>query len=162
MFIIISVMFFIAGIQYSSEVQFELTQHHKKYSDRRAADVRLRTYTDISRVISFLVHFRFDASQPGLMFMWEYGDSEADQTWGDSSFNDSDSDSSTPFRFRLRFQSSWLRFRLRFRLQHYLYERFRLRFRLRFDSDCSTAYTLILSPELYKFRFKYQPRCYYI
>ena len=73
---IISVMFFIAGIQYSSEVQYELTRHHKKYSDRRAADVRLRTYTDISRVISFLVHFRFDASQPGLMFMWEYGDSE--------------------------------------------------------------------------------------
>ena len=34
------------------------------------------------------------------------------------------------FRFRLRLQSSWLRFRLRFRLQHYFYERFRLRFRL--------------------------------
>ena len=76
MFIIISVMFLIAGIQYSSEVQYERTQHHKKYSDRRVADVRLRTYTDISRVISFLVHFRFDASQPGLMFMLEYGDSE--------------------------------------------------------------------------------------
>ena len=40
------------------------------------------------------------------------------QSWGDSSFNDSDS--STPFRFRL--QSSWLRFRL----QHNFYERFRL------------------------------------
>ena len=79
------------------------------------------------------------------------------QTRGDSTFNDSDSDSdsSTPFRFRfrLRLQSSWLRFRLRFRLQHYFYERFRfrLRFRLRFNSDSSTPYILIMTPELYKF-----------
>ena len=91
------------------------------------------------------------------------------QTRGDSTFNDSDSDSdsSTPFRFRfrLRLQSSWLRFRLRFRLQHYFYERFRfrlrfqLRVRLRFNSDSSTPYILIVTPELYKFWFKYQPRC---
>ena len=84
------------------------------------------------------------------------------QTRGDSTFNDSDSDSdsSTPFRFRfrLRFQSSWLRFRLRFRLQHYFYERFRLRFQLRFrlrfrfNSDSSTPYILIVTPELYEFR----------
>ena len=77
------------------------------------------------------------------------------QTRGDSTFNDSDSDSdsSTPFRFRfrLRLQSSWLRFRLRFRLQHYFSERFRLRFRLRFNSDSSTPYILIMTPELYKF-----------
>ena len=69
--------------------------------------------------------------------------------------SDSDSDSSTPFRFRFRLQSSWLRFRLRFRLQHYFYERFRLRF----NSDSSTPYILIMTPELYKFWFKYQPRC---
>ena len=31
------------------------------------------TYTDISR--PFLVHFRFEASQPGLTFTREYGDS---------------------------------------------------------------------------------------
>ena len=92
-----------------------------------------------------------------------YSSSCDGQTRGDSTFNDSDSDSdsdsSTPFRFRfrLRFQSSWLRFRLRFRLQHYFYERFQLRFR--FNSDSSTPYILIVTPELYKFWFKYQPRC---
>ena len=75
MFIIISVMFVYSRHPvFVRRLQFKLTQHHKKSSDRRAADVRLRTYTDISRVISFLVHIKFDASQPG--FMREYGDSE--------------------------------------------------------------------------------------
>ena len=71
-----NVFFYCRHPVFVRSLQFELTQHHKKSSDRRAADVRLRTYTDILRVISFFVHFRFDASQPGLMFMRQYGDSE--------------------------------------------------------------------------------------
>ena len=68
------------------------------------------------------------------------------QTRGDSTFNDSDSDSdsSTPFRFRLLFQSSCM---VTTPTPTLFFERFRLRF----NSDSSTPYILIMTPELYKF-----------
>ena len=63
-------MFFIAGIQYPSNV-YSSNWH----SITRSLLTDEQPYRHIESNF-FLVHFRFDGSQPGLMFMWEYGDSE--------------------------------------------------------------------------------------